>query len=58
MKASSRSLLVAIDFCSLGQATPEETLDPGLPGRIMAALSVALPPVGVIYGGWFWLEGS
>jgi hypothetical protein len=58
MKASAWSLLVAIDFCSLGQATPGETLDPGLPGRMLAALGVALPPVGVVFGGCFWLEGS
>jgi hypothetical protein len=46
--ASARSLLVVIDFCSLVRATPGETLDPGLPGRAMAARGIALPPVGVV----------
>jgi hypothetical protein len=55
MDASARSLLVVIDFCSLVRATPGETLDPGLPGRAMAARGVALPPVGVVLdvdSGW------
>jgi hypothetical protein len=51
VKASSRSLLVAINFCSLVLETSGETLDPGLPGRMMVVHGVVLPFVGVVFGG-------
>jgi hypothetical protein len=47
-----------IDFCFLVRATPGETLDPGLPGRMMAAHGIVLPLVGVVFGYWIWFKGS
>jgi hypothetical protein len=35
-----------------------ETLDPGPLGRMMPARNIVFPLVGVVFGGWFWLEGS
>jgi hypothetical protein len=46
---------VVIDSSSLFRATPGESLDKGIPGRMMVAHGVALPPVGVILdvdSGW------
>jgi hypothetical protein len=58
MEVSARSLIVVIDLCSLVRGTLGETLDPGLPGRTMVVHDIILPHVGIIFGCWFWLEGS
>jgi hypothetical protein len=50
MEASTRSLFVSIDSCLLVRATPGETLDLGLLDRMMAAYSVVLPYVGIVFG--------